>query len=57
MGKIVLVRPEKKYAEQIMDYREEMLQNNDSLDGCGGLEDVESYEEWVDFEASIVVTN
>ena len=53
MGKIVLVRPEKKYAEQIMDYREEMLQNNDSLDGCGGLEDVESYEEWVDFEARL----
>ena len=26
-----------------------LLQNNDSLDGCGGLEDVESYEEWVGF--------
>ncbi len=45
-----LVRPGAAYAEQVMQYREEMLANNDSLDGCAGLEDVSSFSEWVDFE-------
>ena len=45
-----LVRPVPAYAEQVMRFREEMLANRDSLDGCAGLEDVSSYEEWSDFE-------
>ncbi len=50
MCKILLVRPSKQYAEQVMSYKEEMLQNGDSFDGCAGLEDVHSFDEWVDFE-------
>ena len=45
-----LVRPIQKYAEQVMKYREEMLANNDSFDGCAGLEDVSAFSEWINFE-------
>ena len=45
-----LVRPEAAYAAQVMRYKEEMQANHDSFDGCAGLEDVDSFEEWIDFE-------
>lgn len=48
-----LVLPTKEYEEQVMDYKEKMLENNDSFDGCAGLEDVETYEEWLDFEGRL----
>ena len=53
MSKIVLVEPTKQYAEQVMAYRNEMLQNKDSFDGCAGLEEVHSFEDWIDFEARL----
>ena len=53
MCKLLLVRPSKQYAEQVMLYKEEMLQNGDSFDGCAGLEDVQSFEEWIDFETRL----
>ena len=33
-----------------MQYKEDMLSNNDSFDGCAGLEEVSSFSEWIDFE-------
>lgn len=48
--KLKLIRPSREYAEQVMNYKEEMLSNKDSFDGCAGLEDVNSFDEWVDFE-------
>ena len=45
-----LVRPSSEYAEQVMRYKEDMLANNDSFDGCAGLEEVDSFSEWIDFE-------
>ena len=45
-----LIRPARKYAEQVMLYKDEMLANNDSLDGCAGLEEVDTFEEWIDFD-------
>lgn len=45
-----LVRPSGEYAEQVMRYREEMLARGDAFDGCAGLEDTPSFEEWIDFE-------
>ena len=45
-----LGRPAGEYAEQVMKYKEERLANNDSLDGCAGLEEVNSFTEWIDFE-------
>ena len=53
MCKLLLVRPSKQYAEQVMLYKEEMLQNGDSFDGCAGLESVQSFEEWIDFETRL----
>ena len=47
---LMLDRPSKQYAEQVMSYKEEMLQCGDSFDGCAGLEDVQSFDEWIDFE-------
>lgn len=48
-----LVRPIDKYAEQVMRYKAEMLANNDNLNGCEGLEDVDTFEEWIDFEGRL----
>ena len=45
-----LVRPSNEYAEQVMRYKEDMLANKDSFDGCAGLEEVDSFSEWIDFE-------
>ena len=36
---IKLIRPQAKYARQIMSYKEEMLKNGDILTGCACLED------------------
>ena len=47
---LMLVRPSKLYAEQVMSYKEEMLQCGDSFDGCAGLEDVQSFDGWIGFE-------
>ena len=48
--RLKLIRPNYQYAEQVMKYKEEMLANEDRLDGCAGLEDVASFDEWIDFE-------
>ena len=45
-----LVRPTEVYAEQVMQYKAEMQRNGDTLDGCAGLEDVQFFAEWADFE-------
>lgn len=45
-----LVRPTRSYEEQVMAYRDEMLKSGDSMDGCAGLETVDSFSEWMDFE-------
>ena len=39
-----------QYAEQVMAYKAEMLENGNILHGCAGLEDVDSFDEWIDFE-------
>ena len=45
-----LVYPTKEYKEQVMRYREVFLKESQSFDGCAGLEDVESYSEWINFD-------
>lgn len=50
MNTLKLVRPTKEYESQVMAYRQAFLQSGDSFDGCAGLKDVESYDEWLDFE-------
>ena len=53
MCELMLIRPSKLYAEQVMSYKEEMLQYGDSFDGCAGLEDVHSFDEWINFEGRL----
>lgn len=50
MSRLMLIRPSGDYAEQVMSYRAEMMKSGDSLDGCAGLEETESFSEWMDFE-------
>ena len=51
MGKdeLKLVIPTMEYKEQVMKYRERFLENNDQLHGTARLEEVETYEEWLEF--------
>lgn len=50
MNRLFLVRPSTEYEQQVMAYKDEMLQNGDSFDGCAGLDEVGSYTDWLDFE-------
>lgn len=54
MHELELVRPTNLYASQVMSYKAEMLENKDSFDGCAGLEDAETFEEWIDFETRLM---
>ncbi len=53
MNRLKLVRPTKEYEDQVMAYKEAFEKNQDSFDGCAGLEEVEDYEEWLDFEVRL----
>lgn len=50
MDKLVLIEPTIEYEEQVMNYKRAFIENNDSFDGCAGLEDVSTYKEWMNFE-------
>lgn len=47
MDKIKLVKPSNVYADDIMKYRQEFLDIEDSLDGCGNLRSCQSAKEWI----------
>lgn len=49
MDILKLVVPDMTYKEQVMAFKSEMLENGSSFDGCAGLNEVETYEEWLDF--------
>lgn len=53
MCELMLIRPSKIYEKQVMSYKEEMFQSGDGFDGCAGLEDVHSFNEWIDFEKGL----
>ena len=48
--RLELVIPTSEYKEQVMEYRKIFLENEESFDGCAGLEECNTYEEWIDFE-------
>lgn len=50
---IRLVRPTFTQEEQVLGYRAEMLRFGSSFDGCAGLEGVEDYAQWLDFEGRL----
>lgn len=47
MPEIKLIKPTLKYANDIMEYRQQFLNAGDSLDGCGGLKECSTAEEWI----------
>lgn len=47
MEEFELMRPTKEYAEQIAQYRQEFLERNDSMNGCGPLRRIENIEEYI----------
>ena len=48
--KLKLVVPTMEYKEQVMEYRDKFLENYEQLHGTARLEEVETYEEWLEFE-------
>lgn len=48
--RIKLITPTKEYNEQVMRLKKICLENNESFDGCAGLEECNTYEEWLDFD-------
>ena len=49
MDEMMLVVPDLRYAEEIMAYRQEMLDAGSEMDGCGNLRRCQNAQEWVDF--------
>ena len=49
-SRLKLETPTMEHKEQVLKCRKEFLENKDSFDGCAGLEEVSSYEEWLDFD-------
>ena len=45
--KLILVKPDASYAEEIISYRREMLLADSSMDGCGSLRRMEDPHEWL----------
>ena len=48
--KIKLVTPTKEYESQVMEYKEEFLKRDEVIHGSAELENVENYDEWINFE-------
>ena len=49
MDELYLAVPTPARKEQVMAFKVEMLEHADSFDGCSGLNEVDTYEEWLDF--------
>ena len=50
MDSLQLVSPTPAHEAQVMAFKAEMLENGSSFDGCAGLNKVETYREWLDFD-------
>ena len=48
--RLELISPSNEYKKQVMEYRKIFLENDESFDGCAGLEECKTFEEWVDFD-------
>jgi len=54
MDKLKLIIPTKEYEEKVMLYKEAFIKNNGSFDGCAGLEEIQTYDEWLDFAKRLI---
>ena len=46
--KLIFVRPSEEYAEDVWAYKNEFLENNDSMDGCGPLRRAKDMKEYLE---------
>ncbi|WMM23285.1 GNAT family N-acetyltransferase [Tissierella sp. MB52-C2] len=46
MGRLKLVLPAMEFEDEIMNYKKEFIENNDSMDGTRGLSNIETFSEW-----------
>ncbi len=51
MTGVRLIGSTELYASQVMEYKQEMQQHGDVLNGCAGLEKVNTFKEWIDFKS------
>lgn len=49
MDILELVEPTMEYKDRVMAFKAEMLEYGSDFDGCNGLREAETYEEWLDF--------
>lgn len=49
MDELILIKPTREYSDQIMSYRQEFLDNNDSMDGTSSLRKFDHSEDWFDW--------
>ena len=48
MEKIILVKPDLSYADEIIKYKEESLKENPLINGSAGLNRFSSIEDWLE---------
>ena len=48
MEKIILVKPDLSYADEIIKYKEESLKENPLINGAAGLDRLSSIEDWLE---------
>lgn len=46
INRLKLILPTKEYKDEIMKYRKEFIDNNESMDGTSDLRNTKSFEEW-----------
>ena len=46
MSRLKLILPNMDYKDEIMSYKKEAMENNESMDGAIGLKKAKSFEEW-----------
>lgn len=46
---LLLVRPSMEYKDQVLEYKNEFIQDGDDLAGTSYLEEYDAYEEWMKF--------
>lgn len=54
MEKLLLITPNSSFSEQIASYRQEFLNADSSMDGCGSLRRMEDPAEWLEQTESLL---
>ena len=44
-----LIRPSIKYKQQVLEYKNEFIENGDNLAGTSYLQNYDDYEKWMEF--------